>query len=109
MPSRQHSAEVRRDHIERMPAGVGSVYDLLWRETVFLSWTWELFVRLFTEKGAGKNGARLMNETSPLFFRHTSTLLGREVQLGLARVTDPARQRRFENVSIARLLEALDD
>jgi hypothetical protein len=86
-----------------MPAGVKDVFGKLWSEVCQVHLYWSTFTQLYS-----KERIFLLNQFGPLFFSQIRYLLITNITLRLCQLTDPAKQGRFGNQSIERLILAVE-
>jgi hypothetical protein len=90
-----------------MPGQAGVVFADLWKDTVMLQGTWEVFSELF---GAPEERLALLDDVSSYLFLTIRQSLIHQLYMILARMTDPAfagRDRSQHNLSLARLVHEL--
>jgi hypothetical protein len=73
----------------------------LWDEIVMLHDVWDQYEELFAHS---PDRVRMLNACAGWFFNLTQRVLLRETILGISRVTDPAKMRAFENLTLEFLL-----
>ena len=106
MSSSKSAEEVKEEHLEAFGEPLGSVYYALYNEVAWLHQKWQEYRKLY---GTSKERIELLSETAPSFFHVLQQVLWRDVLLHLARLTDPPKQREFENLTLLRLPEAVED
>lgn len=98
--------ETRAHYIDEMGEELGSVFYQLYVEVVWLRSKWSEHQELF---GAKPERIDLLNAVAPYFFRIVQDALLHDTMLGIARLTDPTRMGRNENLSLQKLAELVDD
>ncbi len=89
-----------------MPGRVGTLFHRLWQDVSWLVATWEVFKELFSR---GPKQAELLTWAAPDLFRLLDRLLVQDLFLALSRLTDPARDRGRDNVSLSALAMEADE
>ena len=85
-----------------MPRALSEIYAKLEDQVSLLHGLYAQFRQLF---GASKGRVDLLNEMASGFFWFVHRAFLREIVLSLCRLTDPATQGKYENVSICQLLK----
>lgn len=85
---------------------LGAVCYALYSELVFLNARWDQYRHLF---GSSKEIVDLINRHGPFFFRVVQDSLWEQTLLHIARLTDPVRTGKNENLSIHRMVELIED
>lgn len=98
--------EVEKQHLEAFGPTLGRLYHALDTELSWLHSKWLEYRKLYAHS---KERVNLLNQTAPFFFRVVQDVLWRDVLLHIARMTDPPRQGRFENLTLRRLPEMVAD
>lgn len=100
--------EIKIRHIEKMGVDLGTQFDALWQEVVWVHSKWAEYVELF---GKNKERVALLNQAAGTFFRMVQDVLWEETLLHLARLTDPASSGggKKANLSIRNLPALLPD
>lgn len=106
MGSTRTAEEAKQHNIEIMGEKLGSIYSELWQEVVAVHKLWFEYKELF---GKGVQRIRLMNETTPRFFSIIQRLIQEEVILHIARITDPIKTGKFDNLTIQQLPQLVPD
>jgi len=91
---------------ERMGDPLGSVFEALSNEVTWLHFEWAQYRTLYVED---RGVVELLNNTARVFFGLVQHLLRRGVFLNIARLTDPAQQGRYQNLSIRALPGLISD
>ena len=94
------SQEVNKAYLSAFGPELGPLYYALENEVVWLHAKWLEYRKLFAKS---QKRIDLLNEASGFFFRVVQDVLWDDVLLHIARLTDPAKQGRFENLTVARL------
>lgn len=89
-----------------MGPGLGPLYHALENEVTWVHAKWLEYRKLFAKS---EKRIDLLNETAGFFFRVVQDVLWDDVLLHIARLTDPARQGRFENLTTSRLEDAFQN
>jgi len=86
-----------QNHINHMGETLGTYYNSLWNEVTWLFSKWSEYDELF-----GKKPSRidLLNDAAPTFFYIVQDCLFKDIILHIARLTDPSKSGRKENLSI---------
>lgn len=92
--------EILQNHINSMGKKFGTYFNALWNEVAWLYTKWSEYVELF-----GKNPSRidLLNDVAPTFFHIIQESLFRDILLHIARLTDPPKTGKKENLTIRKL------
>ena len=80
-----------------VPSGINEIYEELKTEITWLHGRWIVYRQLF---GTSEKRIDLLNECASSFFYILQDVLIGEIQVSLSKLTDPARTRGFENLSI---------
>jgi hypothetical protein len=102
MGTTKSAEEVKNEQISIMGFELGSLYNLLYNETIWLHYKWVEFNELY---GAGKTRLKIMNETAPFFFLIIQKTLWENILLGIARITDPPKTMNKKNITIQTIPE----
>ena len=100
MASHRSAEEVEQQHLKVFGPALGPTYHRLYNEVAWLHAKWLEFRKLFA-KSEGR--IELLNGTAAFFFRVVQDVLWEDVLLHIARLTDPPKQGRFENLTLLRL------
>ncbi len=87
-----------------IPEEINEVYEELKTEITWLHARWIIYRQLFAESDKRVD---LLNECASVFFYIIQDVLLEEVLVSLCKLTDPARSRRFENLSLKQLQSRL--
>jgi AbiU2 len=94
-----------RASMSNIPEQIFEFFEPLQDEIVWLHSRWILYEQLF---GASEKRIDLLNESAGVFFRVVQdTFLG-EMQIALSKLTDPARQGRFDNLSLEQVQDRVN-
>lgn len=85
---------------------LGAVYYTLYSELVFLHARWDQYRHLF---GSGEEIVDLLNRHAPFFFRVVQDSLWEQTLLHIARLTDPVKTGKNENLSVHQMVELIED
>lgn len=89
----------------QMPTGVKKIFEALRYEVAWLHAKWSIYAQLFCR---GEERLEFLDFMAPGFFVVVRDSLQNELIVGLCRLTDPSTTGRKENLTLARLAEALD-
>jgi hypothetical protein len=98
--------ELKQRNIAAMGEESGAQYSLLNNEVAILHLYWKEYVELF---GTNQKRVDRLNQTAPGFFRMLQTELFATNILHLARLTDPPKTGKKENLSLQNLPELVAD
>jgi hypothetical protein len=98
--------ELEKRNIAAMGEATGKQYSLLNNEVAILHLYWNEYVELF---GTNQKRVDRLNQTAPGFFRMLQTELFQTNILHLARLTDPPKTGKKENLSLQNLPELATD
>lgn len=90
---------------KQIPAEFNEIFERIHLETLLLHGRWLTYRALFAESQERIN---MLNSTASGFFRVIENALFDGVELGLSRLTDPARNKSQENLSLLQLQEKLE-
>ncbi len=102
----QTAEEVARAHLEAFGPSLGQLYQALEDDVIWMHAKWLEYRKLYAKS---EKRIDLLNETTGFFFRVVQDVLWDDVLLHIARLTDPPKLRRFENLTLLRLPEAFKD
>ena len=106
MANYRTAEEAQKAYIECMGQPLGEQFHELWQELAWLYAKWTEYVELF---GTRSSRIDLLNQGAPHFFKIVQDSLWEDVILHIARLTDPPRSARKENLTIQTLPELIDD
>jgi AbiU2 len=92
--------EVRDEYIRRMGRPLGAVFSALTRELVWLHVKWGEYMELF---GTSPERIELLNNAAPTFFGIVQNIMWEDSMRHIARLTDPPKSVRKENLTIKTL------
>jgi AbiU2 len=98
--------EVRRNQIEIMGFELGSYYNSLYNEIIWLHYKWSEFEELY---GTKESRIQLINQSAPFFFFIVQKVLWENILLGIARITDPTKSKGKKNITIQALPVLIHD
>jgi len=102
--------EVRNRYVQALGKKLGQLYYDLLIELILLHEKWKQYCELF---GKDQQRIDLLNKVAPLFFWYLQHTLFDDIQLHLARLTDPPQtgsgKNRQENLTMRRLPQLIDD
>lgn len=90
-------------HFESLPDGARDVFLHLCQELANLSIKWRLYLDLFGNEG----NRALIHDTAWMAFRAIEESLRIDLIMGLSRLADPAKLMGHENLSFAKLADAI--
>lgn len=106
MATHRTAEEVKQHHIEVMGEELGTLYHALWNELAWLYSKWGAYVELF---GTKPSRIELANKVAGHFFRIVQDSLWKDCLLHIARLTDPPKSGRKENLTIKSLPDLITD
>lgn len=89
-----------------LPREIEETWNFLHKEVTWLHGRWRMYRQLY---GTSEARVDALNKVAPTFFGTLQNILVDEVQLTLSRLADPARTGRRENLTLATLLETLEN
>ena len=98
--------EVEQEHLQAFGPTLGPLYHALHNEMTWLHAKWLEYRKLYAKS---EKRSDLLNGTAAFFFRVVHDVLWEDVLLHIARLTDPPKQGKFENLTLLRLPEAVPD
>jgi hypothetical protein len=98
--------EVEKHHISVLGPVAGPVYHALHNDVVWLHAKWLQFRQLY---GTSPERLHILNRATGFFFRVVEDVLWDDVLLHIARLTDPAKQGIYENLTLRRLPSLFTD
>jgi hypothetical protein len=100
--------EDRKRCVQAMGEDLGQVYYDLFRELVWLHYKWEQYCELF---GKDQQRVELLNKVAPRFFGYLQHTLFDDIQLHLARLTDPPQtgSGKNQNLTMRRFTQLIAD
>jgi hypothetical protein len=106
MARHQSAEEVEKEYLLAFGPALGRLYHTLRNEVVWLHAKWLEYRKLYAKS---EKRIDLLNGTAGSFFRIVQDVLWEDILLHIARLTDPPQQRNFENLSLLRLPDAIED
>jgi hypothetical protein len=100
MGNTKSAEEVRKEHIDKMGFELGSLYNSLYNEIIWLHYKWSEFEELY---GTKESRIQIINQSAFFFFFIIQKVLWENILLGIARITDPAKSRGKKNITIQAL------
>ena len=93
-----------------IPTEIERIYNPLNNEILTLHGEWKIFRQLYVTKDIKKIDPKieLLRKTAKVFFRYVKELLGRDIILRIACLTDKAQMGKDKNLSLNRLIEIID-
>jgi AbiU2 len=88
--------------IESMPSSIAEVFEELHQDVCQIYLEWNLYREVF---GESEDRIALLNRTAKTLFGSLQRMLQDSVYLGLTRMTDPARNRHHDNLTLRQLCE----
>ena len=92
--------EGKAARIVAMGDELGTLYDALWQQLVWLQTKWSEYVALY---GTKESRVETINQTAPLFARIFQDALFDDVLMHIARMTDPPKSAGRANLTVQRL------
>jgi len=102
----QSAIEEERQHLRAFGSELGALYHALEHEVIWLHAKWLEYRKLYAKSDKRID---LLNKTAGFFFRVVQDALWGDLLLHIARLTDPPKQGRYENLTLLRLPEAVHD
>lgn len=102
----QSADEVEKRHLEAFGQPLGQLYHALENDVIWVHAKWLEYRKLY---GKSEERLDLLNETAGFFFGVVQRVLWDDVLVHIARLTDPPKQGRFENLTLLRLTDAFKD
>ncbi len=102
----QSSKPIRQEHIAAMGPILGPFYDELYNEVTWLHVKWLEYRKLYAHS---RGRVDLLNEVAGFFFWTIQDVLWQDVLLHIARLTDPPRQGKHENLTLLALPDQVSD
>lgn len=98
--------DIKREHLQGFGPTLGPLYHALYNEVTWLHAKWLEYRKLY---GKSEKRIDLLNETAAFFFRVIQDVLWDDILLHIARLTDPPTQGKYENLTLLRLPDAVED
>lgn len=98
--------EIEQGHLQAFGRKLGPIYHALYNEVLWLHAKWLEYRKLYA---GSPQRIDLLNATAPFFFYVVQDVLWEDVLLHIARLTDPAEQGTFQNLTLLRLSDAVPD
>ena len=106
MGSHKSTENVEQEHLQAFGPTLGPLYHALHNEVIWLHAKWLEYRKLYAQS---EERIDLLNGTAAFFFRVVQDVLWDDVLMHIARLTDPPKQKKFENLTFRRLPEAVPD
>ena len=106
MSTYRTAEEVKEGHVAALGSNLGLLYNHLSDECTWLHMKWREYSELF---GTSPERLDVLNAAAGSFFRIVQDVMWDDALLGLARLTDPERTGKYENLSIQALPKYLTD
>jgi len=87
-----------------MPPELAAVWDPLWQDVVFLHTKWNNFRTLHRDK----DSVDLLNFGSDEYFGINQMVWAADIEMAMARLTDPHQMGQYQNLTLGRLLLHID-
>jgi hypothetical protein len=87
-----------------LPTDLKEIREALWQDVVFLHTKWNIFRELH----ATHESVALLNFAGQGFFAMNQMIWAENIQMAIARLTDPTRSARRDNLTLKRLLDHID-
>ena len=97
--------ETRQEHINRMGAELGPLYNALYNEVGWLHFKWAEYVVLF---GTKPSRVELLNNAAPRFFRMVEDALWEDTLLHISRLVDSPKSAGKEKLSLLLLIDTAE-
>lgn len=97
-------ASTSRSTDEKLPPEMRNLFSQLWQQVASLHFSWGALTQLFN---GDPQRIHVLRETAPNFFALVRHALQDSVVLAISRLTDPAIQGRFQNASLAALVDTV--
>jgi HEPN superfamily AbiU2-like protein len=91
---------IQPNPIRPIPTEIAEVYDKIRSEVTWLHGRWTCYRQLFA---VSPKRIELLNESAGTFFYILQDVLFADIQVALCKLSDPAKQRGFENLSLVQL------
>lgn len=98
--------ELEQRHLKVFGPDLGPIYHGLHNDVIWLHAKWLEYRKLFAHS---ERRVELLNRSAGFFFGVVQDVLWHDILLHIARLTDPPKQNRFENLSLTRLPEMVPD
>jgi AbiU2 len=98
--------QIRDNNIKILGKELGEVYSELCRDLYLIHLVWNEYLELFS---ANEDRYKLLNQCGARFFRVVQECLWSEVILGISRITDPAKTKKKDNLSLYQLEELVTE
>lgn len=89
----------------QLPTPIAEIFTPLQEEVTWLHGRWICYRQLFAES---ERRIEMLNECAGTFFFVIQNVLFQDVQVGLSKLTDPARTGKFDNLSLLQLQTRID-
>jgi len=100
MAENKTARQVRDEHLQMLGPALGPLYDALYNEVIWLHAKWQQYRILFAES---PDRLKMLNGTAGFFFYMIQKVLWEDTVLHIARLTDPLRSGRKDNLTLLRL------
>ena len=102
--------QVKKEHIEKLGSELGTQYNLLYNEIIFISFKFQEYRYLYIESSESKTRISVMNQTASFFFKYfLRDLLWNNILLGISRIIDPPKTGKKRNITIQNLPSLIED
>jgi len=105
MGRNKSAKEVEQEQLKAFGPKLGPLYHALENEVIWLHAKWLQYRKLYAKS---KERIDLLNQTAPFFFRVVQEVLWKDLLLHIARLTDPPKQGRYENLTLRRLPDVIE-
>jgi len=106
MGTTKTAEEVKKEQQSIMGIELGSLYNLLYNETIWLHYKWIEFEELY---GVKESRIKMLNQSAPFFFFIIQKVLWENILLGIARITDSTKTGDKRNISIQALPDLIEN
>ncbi len=87
--------EVKKEQITIMGFELGSLYNKIYCETIWLNYNWNQFDELY---GIEEARIKIMNHTAPFFFSIIQKILWEHIILGIVRLANPQERNSIHSI-----------
>src|SRR5690606_17440226 len=98
--------QVKEERVSIMGDQLGSIFDSLYNEIVWIKKKWIEYVALF---GTNDKRVKILNSAAPSFFFMMQKIMFDDILLGLSKITDPAGMGKNEAVTVRALSQFISD
>jgi len=106
MGPHQSAEDVEQEHLRVFGPRLGPLYHALENEVIWLHAKWLEYRKLYARS---EQRVDLLNKSAGFFFRVVQDVLWADLLLHVTRLTDPPKQGQYENLTLLRLRDAVND